>query len=342
MKLTNFANGLILVFGCVILLIFGKSLLFPFLFALLIYFLIRAIRRLIDRLPYIKNHIPSWVKNALASFIIFALLGFTGQMLLINSQALINSFSLYQGNIDSIVAQINQLTGINVSQTITDKLSDVEIAKMVNPILNSITGIMGNIMMVLFYLIFLFIEESNFKMKMHLIFSNPEKYTEIKVLLGNIEHSITHYIGLKTLISFISATICFITLFAFGVNSPLFWASLIFIMNFIPVIGALLAVILPTLFAMIQFGEMPYALLIFFVLGTIQTLILNLLEPKLMGDSLNISPLVALLSLAFWGAIWGITGMIVSVPITVIIIILLAHFERTRPIAILLSHQGKV
>ena len=342
MKIANVANALILVFGCVILLIFGKSLLFPFLFALLIYFLIRAIRRLIDRLPYIKNHIPSWLKNALASLIIFALLGFTGQMLLINSRALINSFSLYQGNIDSIVAQINQLTGMNVSQTITDKLSDVEIAKMVNPILNSVTGIMGNIMMVLFYLIFLFIEESNFKMKMHLIFSNPEKYTEIKVLLGNIEHSITHYIGLKTLISFISATVCFITLFAFGVNSPLFWASLIFIMNFIPVIGALLAVILPSLFAMIQFGEMTSALFLFFILGTIQTLILNLLEPKLMGDSLNISPLVALLSLAFWGAIWGITGMIVSVPITVIIIILLAHFERTRPIAILLSHQGKV
>jgi predicted PurR-regulated permease PerM len=342
MKIANVANALILVFGCVILLIFGKSLLFPFLFALLIYFLIRAIRRLIDRLPYIKNHIPSWLKNALASLIIFALLGFTGQMLLINSRALINSFSLYQGNIDSIVAQINQLTGMNVSQTITDKLSDVEIAKMVNPILNSVTGIMGNIMMVLFYLIFLFIEESNFKMKMHLIFSNPEKYTEIKVLLGNIEHSITHYIGLKTLISFISATVCFITLFAFGVNSPLFWASLIFIMNFIPVIGALLAVILPSLFAMIQFREMTSALFLFFILGTIQTLILNLLEPKLMGDSLNISPLVALFALAFWGAIWGITGMIVSVPITVIIIILLAHFERTRPIAILLSHQGKV
>lgn len=342
MKIANVANALILVFGCVILLIFGKSLLFPFLFALLIYFLIRAIRRLIDGLPYIKNHIPSWLKNALASLIIFALLGFTGQMLLINSQALINSFSIYQGNIDSLVAQINELTGINVSQTITDKLSDVEIAKIVNPILNSITGIMGNIMMVLFYLIFLFIEESNFKKKMHLIFSNPEKYTEIKVLLGNIEHSITHYIGLKTLISFISATVCFITLFAFGVNSPLFWASLIFIMNFIPVIGALLAVILPSLFGLIQFGEMTSALLLFFTLGTVQTLILNLLEPKLMGDSLNISPLVALLALAFWGAIWGITGMIVSVPITVIMIILLAHFERTRPIAILLSHQGKV
>src|SRR5574343_178832 len=102
MKIANVANALILVFACVILLIFGKSLLFPFLFDLLIYFLIRVIRRLIDRLLYIKNYI--------SSLIIFALLEFTLQILLINSLAFINSFSNYQGNIDSIVTQINQLT----------------------------------------------------------------------------------------------------------------------------------------------------------------------------------------------------------------------------------------
>jgi predicted PurR-regulated permease PerM len=342
MKIANIANVFILLFGSIVLLIFGKSLIFPFLFALLVYFLIRAIRRFIDRIPFVKLNIKSWVKNGISTFVIFALLTFTGQMLVSNSRSLIDSFSQYQGNIDSIVSQINQLSGINISETITNKLSDVEMAKMINPILNSITGVMGNIMMVIFYLIFLFIEESNFKKKMHLIFADPEKYDEIKILLGNIEHSITQYIGLKTLISFISSTICFVTLFSFGVNSPLFWASIIFIMNFIPVIGALLAVILPSVFAMIQFGEMSFALILFFLLGTIQTLISNLLEPKLMGDSLNISPLVALIALAFWGAIWGITGMIVSVPITVIIIILLAHFESTKSIAILLSQNGKV
>ncbi len=85
-----------------------------------------------------------------------------------------------------------------------------------------------------------------------------------------------------------------------------------------------------------------YALILFFVLGTIQTLISNILEPKLMGDSLNISPLVALFALAFWGAIWGITGMIVSVPITVILIILLAQFPKNKSIAILMSHHGKI
>jgi predicted PurR-regulated permease PerM len=78
------------------------------------------------------------------------------------------------------------------------------------------------------------------------------------------------------------------------------------------------------------------------ILIAIQMVIGNILEPKIMGDSLNISPLVALFSLAFWGAIWGITGMLVSVPITVILIILLAHFPSTKNISILLSNTGKV
>lgn len=342
MNFSSLASALIILFGIVLALIFGKAILFPFLFALLIYFLIRSIHRIIDRNSTLKEKVPSWIKNLVATLFIFSLLGFTGEMLIVNSQHLANSFSIYQPNIDSLIIQMNDLFGINISQKITENLENFEISKIINPVLNSITGLMSSFMMVLFYLLFLFIEESNFKKKLLLIFTKPEKNAQIKELLMNIEHSITHYIGLKTLVSFISSSVCFITLLLFGVDSPLFWAFIVFIMNFIPVIGAILAIVLPSFFAMIQFGEINYPIILFFVLGTIQTLIGNILEPRIMGNSLNISPLVALLALAFWGSIWGITGMIVSVPITVILIILLAQFPKTKSIAILLSHHGKV
>jgi predicted PurR-regulated permease PerM len=140
----------------------------------------------------------------------------------------------------------------------------------------------------------------------------------------------------------ITGTLCGITFFAFGLDSPLLWAFVLFIMNFIPVIGSLLAVFFPTFFALIQFGDFSTPALMLAILIAIQMVIGNILEPKIMGDSLNISPLVALFSLAFWGAIWGITGMLVSVPITVILIILLAHFPSTKNISILLSNTGKV
>lgn len=342
MNISNFAGTLIIIFGTVLALIFGKALLFPFLVALLIYFLIRAIRRLIDRSMVIKDNVPSWIKNSIASLFIFSLIGFTAEMLMMNGQNLLNSFINYQPNIDKILVQLNEFLGVNITQKIGESLKNINLERVINPLISSVTGFMGSFMMVLFYLLFLFIEESNFKKKLHLVFSKPDKFDQTKHLLVNIENSITHYIGLKTFISFISSVICFITFLSFGIDSPILWAFIVFIMNFIPIIGALLAVLMPTFFAMIQFGEITLPLIMMLVLGITQTLIGNILEPKLMGNSLNISPLIALLALSFWGAIWGVAGMLVSVPITVILIILLAHFPRTKSIAIMLSNNGKV
>jgi len=342
MNITGISSGLIIIFGCVLALIFGKTLLFPFLIALLIYFLIRSIHRFIDRNKIIREKVPSWIKNLISSLFIFSVIGFTGEMLVVNGQHLAASFNYYESNVAVITHEFNNLIGENLTQKIAENIERFELSKVINPLLNSITGFMGSFMMVLFYLLFLFIEESNFKLKMHLIFSSPEKFNHMKNLLNNIEHAITQYIGLKTLISFISSVICFFVILAFGIDSPLLWAFIIFIMNFIPVIGAFLAVLLPTFFAMVQFGEITYPLFLFFTLGTIQAIISNIVEPKMMGNTLNISPLVALFSLTFWGAIWGITGMIVSVPITVILIIFLAQFKKTRSIAIMMSHQGNV
>ncbi|MFN5846401.1 MAG: AI-2E family transporter, partial [Flavobacteriia bacterium] len=309
MKLSNLAGALIVIFGCVLALIFGKSLLFPFLAAMLIYFLIRSIHRSMDSIKILREKIPAWIKNLLSSIVIFSILGFTGKMLVVNAQHLLNSFGLYQANIDKILIRLNEFIGLDITKTISETARNFDLASVINPLLNSLTNLMGSVLMALFYLLFLFIEESNFRNKLHLIFPKEENYDEVRYLLNNIEHSITQYIGLKTMISFISSTVCFVIMLSFGIDSPLLWAFIIFIANFIPVIGAFLVALLPALFAMIQFGEINIPLLMFFALGTVQTLIGNVLEPKLMGDSLNISPLVALLSLTFWGAIWGIGGM---------------------------------
>lgn len=122
----------------------------------------------------------------------------------------------------------------------------------------------------------------------------------------------------------------------------MFWAFLIFILNFIPTIGSLIATLFPALFCLLQFGEFSQFATVLTVVGSIQLLVGNIIEPKVMGNSLNLSPLVALISLSFWGTLWGITGMVLSIPITVIIVIILSQFNYTKPIAILLSEKGKL
>ena len=100
---------------------------------------------------------------------------------------------------------------------------------------------------------------------------------------------------------------------------------------------------LPLLFVVLFIhGTMGPFIIIAVGLGAAQFVIGNVLEPRMMGKSLNLSSLVVIISLAVWGSIWGVTGMFLSVPITVIMMIVLAEFQQTRPIAILLSADGKI
>ena len=115
---------------------------------------------------------------------------------------------------------------------------------------------------------------------------------------------------------------------------------MIFLLAYIPTIGSLLGVVFPALMALLQFGGGSEFLTIAVGLGAAQLVIGNVLEPRMMGKSLNLSSLVVIISLAVWGSIWGVTGMFLSVPITVLLMIVLAEFVN-RPIAILLSADGK-
>lgn len=341
MNLNSLASTIIVLFGSVVALIYGKAILVPFMFALLIYFLIRAIHRLIDRNRIIREHVPSWLKNIISAAVIFTLLAVIFNLLIVNSENLVLSLSHYQGNLEKVLGDIKQEFGIDLLKTVDEKLNDIDLSAYAKDILSGVTGLLGNMLMIFFYIIFLFLEESTFNKKIRLLFRG-EKYAQVEETMENMESAITHYIGLKTLVALISGVCCYVVCLSFGISSPLFWSFLISISNFIPVIGSLAGVFVPSLFTLIQFGEFITPLVFLLVLGTIQTLISNLFEPWIMGDSLNISPLVAILALVCWGSIWGIVGMIVCVPITVILIILLAQFKKTKGIAILLSHHGKI
>lgn len=127
-----------------------------------------------------------------------------------------------------------------------------------------------------------------------------------------------------------------------GLDFAEFWALLIFFLNYIPNIGAIVATAFPAALALIQFESWWPFLEVTSGIVAIQFFVGNFLEPRLLGKSLNLSPLVILFALALWGAIWGVLGMFLSVPITVMMMIIFAHFDVTRPIAILLSQDGYI
>jgi predicted PurR-regulated permease PerM len=122
----------------------------------------------------------------------------------------------------------------------------------------------------------------------------------------------------------------------------LFWAVLIAFLNYIPYIGSLIGVIFPVLLSLAQFGTLGMAGVVLISLTAAQVLVGAYLEPRMMGRAFNLSPLAVLLALAFWSALWGLPGALLAVPMTASLVLVLAEIQATRPVAILLSANGKV
>ncbi|MEL6862419.1 MAG: AI-2E family transporter, partial [Pseudomonadota bacterium] len=200
---------------------------------------------------------------------------------------------------------------------------------------------------------FLFLAQSAWPDKLDRIFVDSERRQQVKEVGDAARHGIETYLWTQTVISALITVLTYGTLVALGVDNALFLSTLIFVLNYIPTIGSIVAALVPPLFALVQPevaswipGDAPNDSYIFaaFVLAGVsfwQFSIGNFVQPRIMGDTLNLSALVVLLGLAIWGAIWGIPGMFLSAPLTVLMMILFAQSESTKWIAILLSANGE-
>jgi AI-2 transport protein TqsA len=127
-----------------------------------------------------------------------------------------------------------------------------------------------------------------------------------------------------------------------GLDFAEFWALLVFILHFIPTIGVIVATLLPTLLAAVEFNSLGPVLVIGIGITAIAQFMGNIVEPNVMGETLNLSPLTVIVSLIVWGSVWGIVGAFLCVPLTVILVIVLSNFESTRWVCILLSKTGEI
>jgi predicted PurR-regulated permease PerM len=331
----------LIVITTVVVLIYGQSIIIPFILAIIFWFIIRVIKKQLRRIKFV-NRLPKWLVTIFSSLLLIGFLTLSTELITQNITELSKALPKYQENVQKITAEINAHFDIDLGNMISDMFQDIKFSDILTQVLSAITSIFGSAFTVILYLIFLLLEEPFFPKKIRAMYPDDNQYKHATDLIDKIDHSIGNYIALKTLISITTGFLSYFVLLFIGVDAPAFWAFLIFILNYIPTIGSLTATIFPAIFAMLQFGDFTPGILVLAIVGSIQVVIGNFVEPKVMGDSLNISPLVVLLTLAIWGVMWGITGMLLSVPITVILIIIMSEFKTTRPLAILLSQTGKI
>ena len=190
------------------------------------------------------------------------------------------------------------------------------------------------------YLGFLLASRSGFRKKAYALFPDADDRDHAAAVFIRIRDGIERYLWIQTVTGAMIGLGCGGVMFLAGLNNAVFWAFLIFIACYIPVLGGLIGGVLPPVFAYLQFGDPWRAVAIFVGIQVIMFVVGSVVLPRMQRDSLNIDPVVVLLALAFWGAIWGVPGMFLSTPLTVMMIVILAQFRGSRWMAVLLSGDG--
>ncbi len=323
-------------FFSLILLYLGKFLLLPLFIAVFLYIIIKSLskdlRSLSLKFKINLNRILSIVLIFL--FAIF-LCYFSFKIFKINVNKVISNTSSYQQNLENITNYLSE-TFISKILSANQIFGKIDFFKIFTEFLNFLTNFAGNFSLVLIYLIFFVLEEKFFEKKLNEILDNKNK---MKVFV-KINDEIYNYFRIKVFTSFFTGTFTFIILFFLGNDLSTVFGIFSFFLNFIPYIGSLLSILLPSIFSYVQFLDPLNAFLTLFLLFFIQLFFGNFVEPKIMSKTLNLSPVILMIFFSLMGKLWGVSGMFLSVPILVVLLIIFNNFKETKKIAIFLSEKG--
>lgn len=342
MRLQRATYIVILTIAIVYILHVSQSYLIPLVLAFLIWDIIRGLRDFFTRSQFIKKHAPIWLLNTLSFGLIFLVLSAFSNLLATGIAQFSNEFPTYQDNIKKIDEFVFEKYNYNLLEQLEKYFGTFDFTQLIQPIFNGLSVVLADGFMITLYCIFLLLEESIFRRKFRSLFKDKNRYHKVNQVIYEIDKLFSEYLSLKTIVSLLTGFLSYFVLWILDVHAPLLWAALIFLLNYIPSVGSLIATAFPTIVAMLQTGDIMSGVWVLVFVGIIQIIVGNFIEPRIMGNSLNISPFVVIVTLVLWGAIWGIIGTLLSVPITVMLILIMAQFDGTKGIAIMLSESGKV
>jgi predicted PurR-regulated permease PerM len=338
-----YAVALVVMLGWILYV--GRGIIVPFVMALIVVYVVIGLAGLLESIPVVGLRIPRWARNMIAIVVIALVLWQIFALMIIDATQVAAVVPRYESRLLGIIQSITVRLGMEEEPTWTtirdQVLGQIELGQLIGSTVSSISQIVGIAAVVVLYAAFLLAEWAIFGSKLGRISRDPETVAGVRAVLAQINDRIGQYLALKTLVNFILGLASYAMMAVVGVEFAAFWAILIGFLNYIPYLGSFLGVLFPVVLSALQFDPQT-VIVVLLVLTAAQTFVGSFVEPYVMGNSLNLSPTAILLSLAAWSALWGIPGAILSVPITASILIVLASFEATRPVAVMLSRNGEV
>jgi len=314
---------------------FAKALLVPFLLAAFI-----ALMTVRPMLWLQQKRVPSVLAALLIVLVVMLILTVIGMVVGRSIADFTAALPGYQARLDKIVADVlafmaEHLDGDESIQDLGDLLNPGRVMAFVTVFLNALRGVLTSVFLIFFTVVFILLETSQFKTKFVAAFGADQAGMERpRAFLVNLGR----YLGIKTLVSAATGLLAWLLTWSIGLDFPLLWGMLAFLLNYVPTIGSIIAAVPAILLALVQLGPAEATgVMIGFV--AINICFGNFIEPRLMGYGVGISPLIVFVGLIFWYWVFGPVGMLLSVPLTMTVKLLLESDEETRWIAILLGSE---
>lgn len=339
-----YATVLLLIIGWVLTV--GSAVFVPVVLGAVIVYIIVGLADVLGRTPLVGKMLPLQLRYLFSVAVIGVACVLMTYLIMANKERAIELAPQYQQSLLAAIQSLAVFFNVETEPTWTtlrqELMAQINLQRLVSSLLASLGSILATFLIVFLYATFLLVERQGFEGKLANLSDDPNQVARIREAIQTINRRIGSYLALKTLLSILLGIVCFGIMAMYGLEFALLLAVLVALLNFVPYIGSVLGVVLPVLMAIVQFGEPGPIVGLLLGLSLAQFVIGNFLDPYVMGNSLNLSPFAILISLAVWTELWGIPGAFLAVPITAIITIVFSSFPATRPVAVLLSKNGRL
>ena len=335
-KVLTISSAITAVFVVGVVLRLAKSVLFPFFLAIFFYFVLSPA---LDFLR-LKLRFPKTLALVVIILFTFLALYLMGLLFFSSGETFAAEIPKYGQKFSRMIESLQ--AALKLPKSKVDPLAwmgNLDITKLGSFFLSSVGTVMtflANLFLVLIFLLFMLAGRGKLNVKIESSFDS-RRSARLTRIVENIDSQVQKYLALKTVSCIVSGLLAGLIMVMFGLNFAVLFGFLMFLLNYIPNIGALIAKILPFLFALLQFDSPWKAIWMLVVLFVVDAFIGMVAEPKMMGKRLGLSPLAILFALFFWGWLWGIPGMFLSVPMMVILKIVCANIPELKFMEALLS-----
>lgn len=339
-QLTNVLLGIIAFALVLFLMVQARFILISLAIAIILFSLTSEAINAVGRLRIGPLRIPPRLASLVALALIAGGLLTLTAVLISQVNTVVTMVLNYAGPAQQAIAQLFGWMGPEVEQSVLESMQSIQVAGYLTALAGQASNLLSATILIILFVGFLFAERIWFDAKLNSLMGDKVSGERVARTVGTIMRRVNHYLLVKAIVSAVTAVAVYSVFTIGGFNLALPVAIITFALNFIPSIGSIIATIIATL-AVYVLTQNPYSAgSVLVIVGLLQFVIGNVIDPMLMGHALRLSSFGIIISLAFWGAVWGLPGMFLAVPIMVALMIICAQSPSLRPLAVLLSREG--